>query len=615
MIGSVSKSRRASIRNHPLYDPGVAKVSAFAAALLVISIILTGFIAYTITKEQSVKKLKENDLVFIASSITAKINGSIERAVETARILAEDQHVREWILAGEQQQESISIGKKIAMLKEQFHYDSSFIVTVPQGHYWSESGTQVSTMSESEPNDRWFYRFLQSGKSMEIVIDYNKERKDTFVFVNVLMKDGTNPLAIVGVGLSLKELSGKFEEYKFGKNGSLWLTDSSGTIYLSNKLDQNGNDFKQYLPDKAARQVVAMMDRDNGVMDYKTESGNIHDLILFPVSLTDWKLVVSVDRAEATSFLKTIQAQTATAVVIALFSVVFFFYYTSRKLADPFERAISLNQQLETQIAMRTKELAEQNEKITDSLDYASRIQVSVLPSAAELQQSLPDHFVLWKPRDVVGGDFYWTKPVRDGLLVAVGDCTGHGVPGALMSIMTVSLLDQIVEPNKSFEPGAILSQLNRSIKQTLNQEGKDGLTDDGLEMGLCLIGKEKVVFAGAGMSLYVMTAGGLEEMEGSRKAIGYRKTAADHQFTNMERTIGHGETLYMTTDGLTDQNGGDKNYSFGKKRWKQWLEQNGRIPMPEQRQRLEEELDRYRGAEAQRDDITVIAFKLTRHD
>jgi serine phosphatase RsbU (regulator of sigma subunit) len=202
-------------------------------------------------------------------------------------------------------------------------------------------------------------------------------------------------------------------------------------------------------------------------------------------------------------------------------------------------------------------------------------------------------------------------KPVPGGLLIAVGDCTGHGVPGALMSIMTVSLLDQIVERADSCEPGRLLEQLNRSIKQTLNQEGKDGLTDDGLDFGMCLLTGEKLVFAGAGSTLYVHTDEGLDMVEGSKKALGYRRTAVDQRFDEVVRTIGPNDTLYMLTDGLADQNGGEKDYSYGKKRWKQWIADNWNKPLTEQQLRLEEELVRYQGSQPQRDDITVLAFRM----
>ncbi|MDF2716730.1 MAG: Stage sporulation family protein [Paenibacillus sp.] len=607
-------SRRSAIRNDPLYDSGVAKVSAFAAGLLVVSIILTGMLSYYITKEQSVKKLKENDLVYIATSIAAKISGTIERAAETSRIMAEDREIREWISNGEKKDSTgTAVLDKLRGLKDRFQYDNSFIVSVPSGNYWSENGAVIDVMSVGDPDDKWFFDYLQSGKDFKYDIDRNEERNDTFVFVNSLMKSEGKPHAIVGVGLSLRDLSKKFEEYKYGNHGSLWLTDQSGTIYLSDELNQNGRKINDFLPADTAGKVLSLNGLDQEVLEYRAKDGRRNDLIAFPIPTTEWSLVVSVDREEAISFLKTIQAQTAIAVAIALFSVVFFFYYTSRKLADPFKRAVALNQQLENQISLRTKELAEQNVKILDSIDYASRILISALPSETELREALPDHFVLWKPRDLVGGDFYWIKRVGKGFIVAVGDCTGHGVPGALMSIMTVSLLDQIVDRTESDDPGLILSQLNRSIKQMLNQEGKDGLTDDGVDIGMCLITPEKTIYAGAGCTLYIRKPDRLQEVDGHRRAIGYRKTPSDHMYESVPVTIGPEDVVYLTTDGLADQNGGDKNYSFGKTRWKQWIESSGGAPLQEQKRLLLAELDRYRGTEPQRDDITVLGFRLAR--
>ncbi|WP_158289631.1 SpoIIE family protein phosphatase [Paenibacillus flagellatus] len=607
-----ARTRRSAIRDNPLYDSGVAKVTAFAAALIVVSIVVTGVIAYYITKGQSVKKLKESDLVYIASSISAKIDGSIERAVETSLILAEDRQVKQWIADGERSGEQRSqVLDKIVGLKERFGYDNSFVVSVPTGQYWSEAGNVIDVVSPNDPDDDWFYEVLRENNPIKVMIDYNDERKDTFVFVDAIMRSGGNPLAIVGVGLSLRDLSRKFEEYKYGRNGSLWLIDRSGTIYLSDEFDQNGKTIREFMPAEAADRAIALLDRDQQVLEYESADGKTNDAILFPIRSTDWHLMVSVDREEAVSFLKTIQAQTAAAVAISLLSIVFFFYYMSRKLADPYKRAVALNEELERQIAERTKELAEQNGKIVDSLDYASRIQVSSLPAEAELMSALPDHFVLWKPRDRVGGDFYWIKRIDGGLLVAVGDCTGHGVPGALMSIMTVSLLDQIAERGTADDPAGLLSALNRTIKTTLNQEGKDGLTDDGLDIGLCRIKDGRVLFAGAGCSLYVRTPDGVTEVEGTRKAIGYRKTPADYPFVHTELTPGPDDGLFLATDGLADQNGGDKGYSFGKTRWKAWIERYGDRPMAEQRELLEAELARYRGDEPQRDDVTVLGFRL----
>ncbi|MEF3306110.1 SpoIIE family protein phosphatase [Paenibacillus sp. GYB003] len=607
-------SDRAAVRSHTLYDTGVAKVSAFAAALLVVSIVVTGAIAYAITKGQSVKKLKENDLVYIAGSIAAKIDGSIERAAETSRLLAEDREIIEWIRQGEKQDAGgASALAKIAVLKQKLGYDSSFIVSIPTGRYYAENGEIIDVMSRGDPDDSWYFQFLQDNKPLNLEIDYNEERRDTFVFINALMKSGGEPLAIVGVGLSLNDLSAKFQEYKYGQNGSLWLIDDEGTIFLSDELAQNGKNIRDFMPASAAVLVAVPDAGSQNVLEFKGADGRTNDLVSFRVPSTEWTLVVSVDRDEAISYLRTIQGQTAAAVAVSLIFVVFIFYYTSRKLAEPYKRAIRLNMELENQISARTRQLAEQNEKMMDSLDYAGRIQQSSLPSEAELREAFPDHFVLWKPKDVVGGDFYWIKRVREGWLVAVGDCTGHGVPGAFMSIMAVSLLNQIAERDGAADcdPSRLLSELDRSVKQTLHQRGNGGLTDDGVDIGLCLITPRQTVFTGAKFTLYVRTAEGLREIEGSRKSVGYRNTPSDYAFASAAIPTKTGDELYLLSDGLTDQNGGDKNYSFGKSRWRLWLESSKDASMDERKRLLDEELRAYMGTEPQRDDITVFGFRL----
>jgi serine phosphatase RsbU (regulator of sigma subunit) len=262
-------------------------------------------------------------------------------------------------------------------------------------------------------------------------------------------------------------------------------------------------------------------------------------------------------------------------------------------------------------IQANADELKQKNERIHDSIDYAKRIQESLLPDESLFSQSCQEHLLMWKPRDTVGGDFYWCKATKDGFYIAVGDCTGHGVPGALMTTLSISTLDYLVEQTKSPSPANILKELNQMIKEKLNQKTGMGLTDDGLDIGLCYFAGTTLTFAGSKIPLYIKTDNEFMILKGDRKGIGYRRTPSDHPYKDQIIVIEESMTFYMITDGYIDQNGGEKGYSFGKKLFVKTIEKAYPLPLDEQKDLFLNELQQYMGEESQRDDITMLAFKL----
>ena len=595
-------------------DSEVKKVTFFASIIIIFSILLVGLISYVITEKEVVYKLKNKDLATIADAISSKIDSPILRAKETSLVLAQDPEIIQWVASGEKDQRvQRNVMQRISQLTNGMGYSNSFVVSALTGHYWDENGQLIDTMSSTDPDDQWFYDVLASKQKVTMVIDYNEERKNTFVFVNALMGDVNNPLAVTGVGLSLKDVSQYFETFKYGENSDLWLIDKKGNIYLSDDLSHNGKHIIDFLPTEVTKAFLAGIDQElSSTLEYKNDQGQLVDLISYPLSSTDWTLLVQIPRNETVAFLKTIKINTLLASIITLISITLFFIFVSRNLANPYKKALQLNQQLEEQVANRTLELREKNQKLLDSIDYAKRIQESILPSQDKLNTLFKDYFLLWKPRDLVGGDFYWSKRFDKELLVAVGDCTGHGVPGALMTMVTISILNQIVDEQTKNDPAQILQKLNIFIKETLHQETKEALTDDGLDIGLCYFnGEDTLVFAGAKSSLYIKTNEEIHIIKGDKKSIGYVRTAKDYHYTNNTRKIQPGDLFYLTTDGFLDQNGGPKDYSFGKKRFIEIISGSYQKELSDQGKVFLRELLNYMGDETQRDDITVMAFKL----
>jgi len=281
--------------------------------------------------------------------------------------------------------------------------------------------------------------------------------------------------------------------------------------------------------------------------------------------------------------------------------------------ARMYQELDDLNKNLEQKVVERTQQLNDKNKQIMDSINYAQNIQFSILPKEELMRRYLSEHFIIWKPRDIVGGDFYWFEVFEENYLIAVGDCTGHGVPGSLMTMTTNSVLSRIVEGTCHDNPARILKELNLIMRATLSQDLKTTLTDDGLDIAVCYImpkGK-KMVFSGAKIPIYWCVEDEVNAIKGDRQSIGYKRSKKDFEYTNHEIGIEKNSTFYLTTDGFIHQNGGEKDFSFGRKRFKDILSKNSRRPLEEQKKILEFELKKYQGNELQRDDITVLGFKI----
>ncbi|WP_240416289.1 SpoIIE family protein phosphatase [Paenibacillus periandrae] len=600
-------------------DQNLMKVILIASIIIVLSIVIAGTSVYIIAEKEVVNKLKSKDLVRIAESVASKVDGRLQRAKESSLMLAKDPELINWLADGEKDEKLRGhVIEKLNNLATGFDYSNGFIASKKTGNYWIENGQASKVLSEGNAADQWFYKTVASKQQVTLNLDYNEVRQDTFVFVNVLVGKADAPVGVAGIGLSLKELATNFADYKYGAKSNMWLIDNSGKIYLSDDISKVGTMVSTLVPEQLAQQMLGQLNQadSNGqqpvVLDYMDNEGQKMDLISFPLKSTDWKLLFQMRRSDSVSFLDTIKINTGIASLLCILAMIFMFYFVTRNLANPYKRALELNRKLEQAVQERTKQISEQKQKLTDSIDYAKRIQDSILPSREEIEGVLQDHFVLWEPRDVVGGDFYWMKQTNDGYLLAIGDCTGHGVPGALMTMISISILNRIAETAESMDPASILQSMNRLIKETLHREHGDLMSDDGLDIGLCFVKGDHLTFAGAKTSLYMKNDQELTVIKGDRKSIGSVRTNNQFNFANAELTVSTGASFYMTTDGYLDQNGGVKNVSFGKQKLMEMIEQFHGKPLGEQEALFRSRLMDYMGDEPQRDDITILGFKIS---
>ncbi|MBI9055432.1 MAG: SpoIIE family protein phosphatase [Bacteroidales bacterium] len=264
------------------------------------------------------------------------------------------------------------------------------------------------------------------------------------------------------------------------------------------------------------------------------------------------------------------------------------------------------------EIELQRDEISAKNKSITDSIEYASRIQTAVLPSEEYAKEILPEHFILFRPRDIVSGDFYWITKKDNSLVVIAADCTGHGVPGAFMSMLGVSFLNEIVNRHEVTSANVILNNLRADIKKTLGQEGKEGEAKDGMDIALCIIDLEnmKMQYSGAYNPLYLFRDNEFIEVKADRMPIGIYVKEKD-SFTNNEIDLQKNDVFYIFSDGFQDQFGGEGGMKFKTKNYKKLLMDIHQKPMAEQREILDTTIDKWRGEWEQVDDIIIMGIRV----
>ena len=210
--------------------------------------------------------------------------------------------------------------------------------------------------------------------------------------------------------------------------------------------------------------------------------------------------------------------------------------------------------------------------QIASSIEYASYIQRSLLPDHDALQHALGDHFVIWQPRDVVGGDLYWLRQWGTGTLVALGDCTGHGVPGAFMTLIATAALDRSLSETTPGQVGHLIQSVHRRIQATLGQHSQDGLSDDGMEIGVVYLSHDgdRMTFGGAKFPLFAKSGPEITQFRGARRGVGFTETPKDQAFTQMDIRRSDFDAFFLASDGVFDQTGGGSGA---------WLWQKGVCP------------------------------------
>jgi serine phosphatase RsbU (regulator of sigma subunit) len=257
--------------------------------------------------------------------------------------------------------------------------------------------------------------------------------------------------------------------------------------------------------------------------------------------------------------------------------------------------------------------VSKQQRELAESIKYASYIQQAMLPDSTEISRYLSDSFLLHMPCNMVGGDFYFISGQKDNIYLAVGDCTGHGIPGAFMSIMGLSFLHVVISRFNPDNASQVLNQMREHVMKALSQTGAQTEQKDGIDMAICILNRNNNVmqFAGAVNPIYVVRNRTLIEYQGDKMPVGI-DSEQERPFTNQQIELEPGDMVYLFTDGFADQFGGSKGKKFKYRPFRELLTKISEFPADQQKIHLQQTFDTWKGNLKQLDDVLVFGFRYT---
>ncbi len=285
----------------------------------------------------------------------------------------------------------------------------------------------------------------------------------------------------------------------------------------------------------------------------------------------------------------------------------FLFLYIYQKIKKENKILQGENLALE-ELNLKSKIIEAKNKDIMASIIYAKNIIDAILPPESSITQTLPNSFILNLPKDIIGGDFYWFCEKNDNIYVAAVDCTGHGIPGAFLSIIGINLLEHLANDGIT-NPATLLNIMNDEMRKILKKNKTKKDLKNGMDMGLCIIDKrrKRLQFSGANNPLYMLREESIVQIKGDRKYVGSDKDSLFSSYTTQLRS---NDVFYIFSDGYTDQFGGENNKKYKFKRFRLLLMKIHKLPFEQQRKELLDDFKNWKGSEEQVDDIVIVGFK-----
>lgn len=548
--------------------------------------------------------------------------------------------------------------------------DKSYFIIVDSSLnlYRNDEDSPVSqirryTLSASDPKDAWYFALRKDPTDYSLSIELDEQHNASKIRFNVRVRNAQNKLlGVTGSELSLKPFIDElFARTEPGVTPMLFNHDGIIQAQPKNNHAVNGTDIFEYLSNRDDRQLLRQLmlqtlSEPNQVrtMDAMVD-GQPRLLALAYIEPLKWYVMTSVD-LQAANVVDSRWLWLLLISFVALLAVLLlgFAYAVESLVVRPIkglrrsalaiaaghyevplpdarndeigeltqafssmaDQVLQHTRELEGKVQERTHALEQANQemiaahkKIDDSIDYASLIQRAILPDR-QLSASLgQQQFVLWQPRDTVGGDFYVYREHPNGYLLGVFDCAGHGVPGALMTMLARAAIDHAIGVAGEDDPAAILRETDLALRGMLGDAQLSRALATNTDAGLVWVNPShnKLLFAGAKIGLFATDGEAVQELRGGRRALGDKRKG---EYENIELALGPGWTYYMCTDGFLDQAGGEHGFGFGNKRFTAMLQKHGQLPLAEQAELFAAILAEYQGELPQRDDITVLSFR-----
>ncbi|WP_133010924.1 biofilm regulation protein phosphatase SiaA [Marinomonas flavescens] len=531
------------------------------------------------------------------------------------------------------------------------------------------SMTPKYRLSHSAPRDDWYFQTRQQPSLFNINVDEDEHLKLTKIWINYIVKNHGVFVGLVGTGFSLDHFLDKFTTAPVAGVQPFIINADGG---IEAHQDKNLIAFDTLDGNYGARSIFALLDNDESkqsvkqamlkakkggekvisVMVEQNGSTQLMSFMYFP--LLNWFVVTNVNLNDVNLINMNMLLPAVGIFVFVLVLLITVFGFAVERLVIAPVRRLQLSakaiesgsynvtlpvvgndeigelsktfnnmaaqvrnhtEDLERKVKERTAELEETHQEVADahrkigaSIDYASLIQKAILPDR-QMKQFLGDHHsIVWRPRDVVGGDFYVFQNTDEGCLLGIVDCAGHGVPGALMTMLLRAAIDHATMEVGIQDPAALLRSIDSTLRSMLNEDVSGDRVATNADVGLVYISKDNQTmrFAGAKIGLYASNGKEIIQYKPSRRALGDRRLG---EYENIDLPVS-GWTYYMTTDGFLDQAGGEKKFGFGNRRFESLLQDAAGLTLSAQASAFVEALNEYMGDQPQRDDITLLSFR-----
>jgi len=526
------------------------------------------------------------------------------------------------------------------------------------------------TMLENRPADNWFYSSLRSRQAYNINIDNSLKPNDIKIWFNIKLVEGANTVGVAGSGINLTTFLTDFLANRdpgvtamiINPQGAIQAHPDTRRVAINSGasgLTQRGKNLFDLITRpadaSALREAMRQVEKNSNDVPllWVQVDGQPRLLGISYIPELKWHVVTLLDLQAA----KVVDQHLLWPIIgllgLLLLLVLGFALVIERVLLSPLHRlqdsaqliangqydlvlpkpsrdeigdlsrafstmagkVRSHTNELEQRVLERTKELEQANremtvaqKKISDSINYASLIQRAILPKSDQQEHPQAHTEVLWLPRDIVGGDFYLHRTTASGTLLGVVDCAGHGVPGAMMTMLAYAAIDQAIGETATHDPAAILQRADSILRSMLPNTQERSVLATNMDVGLAYIDHEqpRVTFAGAKMSLYMTDGKTVETLAASRRALADKRRGEYH---NVQADLLPGRSFYLVSDGFLDQAGGSAGFGFGDRRFADMILKYAKLSLREQITAFRRTLAEYQGNHVQRDDITLLCF------